>query len=189
MLCTGAPGPGRVELREVATGTVVMSRTVDWPLWSADFVGERVVAAGVDGQGHAVARAWDAGSGAVAWDYRSSSPMADPGDGTLVAVHPWSIRVVTASQSVDLDPATGSALPTSGTARTIGQGIRTLADGATVEQRYTQDASGIVDHSVSSSPPTDRACGGSPGGSTTCPSTTAARPAWCTCTTARRTAP
>ena len=125
---------GTIQVRDVATGGVVVSLSVDWPRWLADVVDGDVVAAGIDDQGRAVARRWDVETGAVMWSYRGATPLARVDASFGLSIQASAVTVSTSSEAVRLDVVRGTELPsdavtTQGSTELAG-GLRAVQEGS-----------------------------------------------------------
>ena len=102
---------GTIQVRDVATGTVLGSASVDWSKLVANVIDRDVVAAGVDRQGHVVARRWNVETGAIVWNYVGQT--LPPGSDQSLEVQASSVTLTTGSETVRLDVESGSELPPS----------------------------------------------------------------------------
>jgi outer membrane protein assembly factor BamB len=102
---------GTFQVRDVATGGLVRAVSIDWPTWVASVVDGDVIAAGVDGQGFAVARRWDVQTGAVVWSYHGEVPLTLVDQSLGLEVGPSAVTVTVGPTSVHLDIAGGTEMP------------------------------------------------------------------------------
>ncbi|WP_024285800.1 PQQ-binding-like beta-propeller repeat protein [Cellulomonas sp. KRMCY2] len=126
---------GTLQVRDIASGDVLTTVTVDWPQWQAHMIDADVIAGGVDDQGRVVARRWDAETGAVVWSYRGHVPMPGADQGVGMVVQLAAVQLVSDSASVRLDIASGAEV-SPGTSMDLWSAA--LAGGVTVIQEGSE---------------------------------------------------